>query len=189
MAVGQQVAADTVEDLGNVAILPGLVNAHTHLEFSNLTKPLGKPGIGFTDWIRCIIEYRRLTDKKDTTAVSKGLRECTRYGVTTIGEIAQSDWPIHRFNNTRSMARHFWSSSLPRPIGLPLLLEIAEKYLECNMNVDASNFWQTGLQPACSLQRPFRFAAKNNCNFSPPADSSGNAPGRVARGDSVACRK
>ena len=51
-AVGEHVAADSVEDLGNVAILPGLVNAHTHLEFSDLTEPLGEPGIGFPQWIR-----------------------------------------------------------------------------------------------------------------------------------------
>ena len=89
-AVGDHVAADTVEDLGNVAILPGLVNAHTHLEFSDLAKPLGEPGIGFVDWIRLI---RRESLEVRIQAVKKGINECVRCGVTTIGEIAQGDIP------------------------------------------------------------------------------------------------
>ena len=31
-------------DLGNVAVIPGLVNAHVHLEFSGLDRPLGPSG-------------------------------------------------------------------------------------------------------------------------------------------------
>ena len=45
-------------DLGNFAILPGFINAHTHLEFSGLSQPLGTPGMGFVDWIREVIEWR-----------------------------------------------------------------------------------------------------------------------------------
>ncbi|MCA9116965.1 MAG: hypothetical protein KDA79_17930, partial [Planctomycetaceae bacterium] len=36
-------------NLGNVAILPGLINAHTHLEFSDLTHPL-RTSLPFTRW-------------------------------------------------------------------------------------------------------------------------------------------
>lgn len=45
-------------DLGDVAILPGLVNAHTHLEFSTLERPLS-PGPPFTEWVRRLVAWRR----------------------------------------------------------------------------------------------------------------------------------
>jgi len=59
LAVGQNTSGQPPRDLGDVALLPGLVNAHTHLEFSQLQQPLGQPGMGFADWIRCVIEWRR----------------------------------------------------------------------------------------------------------------------------------
>ena len=44
-------------DLGDVALIPGLVNAHTHLEFSLLCEPIPTAG-RFTDWIRSVVKYR-----------------------------------------------------------------------------------------------------------------------------------
>jgi len=38
-------------DLGNTVLFPGLVNAHCHLEFSNLRGKI-KPGDSFTEWVR-----------------------------------------------------------------------------------------------------------------------------------------
>jgi cytosine/adenosine deaminase-related metal-dependent hydrolase len=90
-AVGKDLAADAVEELGNVAILPGLVNAHTHLEFSDLARPFGAPGIGFADWIRLVQDYRQNTRPNTIAALQSGLHECTRFGVTAIGEIAQPE--------------------------------------------------------------------------------------------------
>src|ERR1043166_2683691 len=44
--------------LGNAAVMPGLVNAHTHLDLSGLR---GKcpPTADFTDWLREVIRHRR----------------------------------------------------------------------------------------------------------------------------------
>ena len=81
-------------DLGNAAILPGLVNAHTHLEFSDLAAPLGRPGIPFTDWIRLVVAHRRgHTDADRQQAIAAGLEECRRFGTTCIGEISTGGSP------------------------------------------------------------------------------------------------
>lgn len=74
------------QDLGNVAIIPSLVNAHTHLEFSDLTKPVG-PAQPFTDWIRALVAYRRGRETTDQT-LANGKREAERAGTTCLGNIA-----------------------------------------------------------------------------------------------------
>lgn len=78
-------------DLGNVALIPGLVNAHTHLEFSDLTQPV-LPAEPFTAWIRSLVATRR--ERPATEAVIQaGLRESVDSGTALIGEIATQDWP------------------------------------------------------------------------------------------------
>ena len=54
-------------DLVSVAIVPGLVNAHTHLEFSQLKQPLGQPGIKFTDWVRLVVSKLSLIHISEPT--------------------------------------------------------------------------------------------------------------------------
>ena len=45
-------------DLGDVAVLPALVNAHTHLELSYLRGRVARAG-RFLDWIRAVVAARR----------------------------------------------------------------------------------------------------------------------------------
>lgn len=91
VAVGRADAAAEMHDLGDVAIVPGLVNAHTHLEFADLAAPLGTPGMALPDWIREVMERRRAAPPA-ANGVQLGLQECLRSGTTALGDIATQDW-------------------------------------------------------------------------------------------------
>jgi cytosine/adenosine deaminase-related metal-dependent hydrolase len=78
------------EDFGNAAIIPGLVNPHTHLDLSGargLIPPTDPDH--FTDWLRGVIAYRRSrTAEQVQSDIRAGLAECLRHGTTLLGDIA-----------------------------------------------------------------------------------------------------
>jgi cytosine/adenosine deaminase-related metal-dependent hydrolase len=80
-----------VRDLGDVVLLPGFVNTHTHLEFSDLTQPLGAPGMPMVEWIRRVLIQRRRRSASPKGPIAAGARECLRHGTTALGEIATVD--------------------------------------------------------------------------------------------------
>ncbi len=94
VSVDRHVAGQTVTDLGNVAILPGLVNAHTHLEFSHLKSPLGEQGMSLPAWLRQVIASRADAANVAADTLRAGLDECLRSGTTMLGEIATAPWPL-----------------------------------------------------------------------------------------------
>ena len=94
-------------------IMPGLVNAHTHLEFSDLEAPLGQPGMEFTQWIGEVIKFRFGSERvAKSESIQMGLQQSAGHGVAAIGEIA-----------TAPVVLEDYQSALPCPAALCVFFE------------------------------------------------------------------
>src|SRR5947207_9126087 len=80
-------------DLGDVAVLPGLVNAHTHLELSYLRDEV-PPASEFVSWIRAVIAARRRRSNPSgpeiLDAVDRGVMEAVACGTAIVGDISNT---------------------------------------------------------------------------------------------------
>ena len=73
----------------NCVILPGFINAHTHLELGWIKNKMG----GFNDfiqWLQQIIlaKMENIDERTIKKSVEKGIKDLIRCGVTTVGEIS-----------------------------------------------------------------------------------------------------
>jgi cytosine/adenosine deaminase-related metal-dependent hydrolase len=123
--------ADT--DLGNVALLPGFVNAHTHLDLSG-ARGQCPPEADFTLWLRRVIAFRRSRTPEQVQAdIAVGIAECLRFGTTLIGDISSggASWPLLAHAECRATvfyevlglsperARQSWQAAVETPWRTP----------------------------------------------------------------------
>src|SRR5271165_3509914 len=79
-----------VVDLGEVAVMPGLINAHCHLDYT-LMRGAILPAKSFSRWVKRINALKRsLTDGDYLRATQLGFEELQRNGVTTVLDIVSS---------------------------------------------------------------------------------------------------
>jgi cytosine/adenosine deaminase-related metal-dependent hydrolase len=79
-----------VMDLGEVAVMPGLINAHCHLDYT-LMRGAILPAKSFSRWVKRINALKRsLTDNDYLRATQLGFEELRRNGVTTVLDIVST---------------------------------------------------------------------------------------------------
>jgi len=82
-----------IRDLGDVVLLPGLVNAHVHLELSWLRGRV-PPASCFTDWVKQLMVTRAGVERPDDRGVIEPLREAIAElratGTVAVGDISNS---------------------------------------------------------------------------------------------------
>lgn len=80
-------------NLGEAILAPGLVNAHTHLEYACCGERL-RAG-PFVPWLAEMIETRRfLEPEKIREGIVEGLRKLARSGVTSVGDVSSMDYSL-----------------------------------------------------------------------------------------------
>jgi len=90
LIVGVNDSADgEVTDLGSVAILPGLVNAHTHLELSWMRGQV-PPGGSMPAWASKLMALRRSVSHEPPEPIVEAIREARRSGTCLVGDVTNT---------------------------------------------------------------------------------------------------
>jgi aminodeoxyfutalosine deaminase len=101
-------AGNTV-DLGEQLLLPGLINAHCHLDYTCLRGKI-RPQKSFTDWIRAINAQKSQLSPGDYVAsIKDGFEEAKKFGTTAIANLTAFPQSIAQI---RPPIRTWWFAEL-----------------------------------------------------------------------------
>ena len=76
-------------DLGEAVIMPGLVNAHTHLELSGLRGSIPRAA-SMPEWVRAVMSAQRSLNSPSGGRLSDAASECRGTGTVLVGDIANT---------------------------------------------------------------------------------------------------
>src|SRR5437667_5114263 len=80
-------AGEEIVDLGEQTLLPGLINAHCHLDYTCLRGEIPRQK-SFTDWIRAInAEKAKLSPGDYVRSINEGFAEAKRFGTTSMANL------------------------------------------------------------------------------------------------------
>jgi cytosine/adenosine deaminase-related metal-dependent hydrolase len=82
-------ADGSAEDLGRVAVLPGLVNAHTHLELSWMRGRIS-PASSMPEWVGSLMALRRTMAREPSEPIVGAITEARATGTCLVGDITNT---------------------------------------------------------------------------------------------------
>jgi len=139
-------------DLGEHVLLPGLINAHCHLDYTILRGKIG-PHQSFADWIRAInAEKAKLTEQDYVDSINAGFVEARRFGTTTIANLTAFPKLIAAI---REPARTWWFGELIDVRSPEQAAEIVDEAVE-----DLCSARRWGLGPHAPFSASLRLYAR-----------------------------
>jgi len=131
-----------VREWKNCVLLPGLVNAHSHLELSGLRNRIGFTG-KFVDWVGRVVTGRPESEAELAEIISYACRESLAGGVTTVGDIScqHASWRYLKKEKIRK-------TCFAEVFGLTGDLDGAKAYLEkCVAATETDDRLRLGISP------------------------------------------
>jgi aminodeoxyfutalosine deaminase len=120
-------------DLGSAAVLPALVNAHTHLELSYLRGEV-PPATAFVEWIRHVMAARRKRPDANAAeivlAVDEGIGEAEAFGTAIVGDISNTLVTFPALARSRLAAVVFYELIGFNPTDADSLVQEARRRIE-----------------------------------------------------------
>ena len=94
-------AGERVVDLGEVVLMPGLINAHCHLDYTNMAGQIPPPK-HFPDWVKTILSFKaHWSFSEYAESWLRGTRMLLESGTTTIADIeAVPELPAQTWSST-----------------------------------------------------------------------------------------
>lgn len=149
--VRRHAPGDEVRDLGECALLPGLINAHCHLDYTGLRGSIPPPP-SFSAWVAEINKRKAdLTADDYLRAIEEGFAEAVSFGTTTIANLEA--FPDLLARMAAPAARTWWFAEMidvREPVSASAVIE--------QMSASAGDDWlgQFGLAP----HAPFTASSK-----------------------------
>ena len=147
---------NNILDFGNAVVLPGWVNAHTHLELTNLRDIIQRKKC-FVDWIWQIATSKeRESSSWILKSIQDGLKMSWKSGTTTIGNIHQSLDGLQALKSSPLRATVFYET-----LGFNTKLE--KTYIDrlenlINQSLPATKLYQPAISPHAPYSTsPYRY--------------------------------
>lgn len=125
-----------VREFPGCVIMPGLVNAHTHLELTHfpswkLRKDIDYSPRTYVDWVVQVIKIRRaLSHDELAVSLREGIRMCLEAGTTAVGEILTDRSLLPQYCASPLAGRLFLEAIGLDPVRCAALKDELEKTLE-----------------------------------------------------------
>lgn len=138
-----------VTDFSGCAIMPGLVNAHSHLELTHFPSWVMRKGVGYsprtyTDWVIQVIKIRRnVTPEELDLSVREGVRKSVEAGTTSLGEIV-TDRSLLPLYAASPLAGRLYFEAIGQD---PARFATTEEQLEKTITEESFGRFQAGVSP------------------------------------------
>jgi cytosine/adenosine deaminase-related metal-dependent hydrolase len=94
--------------LPNTALLPGLINTHTHLAYTAMRNQFDD--LTFFPWIRRLTQLKYQVWTPDDLALSTrlGILECLRAGITTVADLSDCETGLAELSKSPLRGKFYW---------------------------------------------------------------------------------